>query len=292
MQKTKFLTIFPSFENLEVVRQTLPTVIAETKENDARLIVHDSSVKNREEKWAYLTELNKKQDFFLLLSDNLSMAHARNLCLQLGQELYAPEYICMLEDDHGFRPGLIEKMIQNMDTYYAQPSPNGLRYGLFSGCTKHLHASTLYDLGDGNACPTVEGDPLAMGGVNSCFRCAPTSHWNNVLKGYDTDEYLISTYQTKNLNYRNYNKGFTSFFLHNGEYVFDIDTQGRGFTDPNPGNRLWDEQYTASDPRSTFRGKQASKPNNEPSYKKVETTHADNTVKKSLKKIRQVFDNL
>lgn len=252
MQKTKFLTIFPTFEKLEVVKKTLPSIIEETKRNDAKLIVHDSSEKNKKEKWEYLQKLNKNNDFFLILSDNLSMAHARNMCLKLGQELYAPDYICMIEDDHGFKNGLIENIIKAMEKNYGKISPNNLRYGLFSGCTKHFHGNKFTKIDEKNYCPAEESDPMAVGGANSCFRCAPTSHWNNVLKGYDTDEYLISTYQTKNLNYRNYHKGFTTMFINEGKYVFDIDdVVGRGASKKD-GLKLWDEKYTASDKRSIF----------------------------------------
>ena len=252
MDKTEFLTIFATFENLDVVQQVLPSIIEETKQNDARLIVHDSSVRGREEKWRYLQDLNRNGDFFLLLSDNLSMAHARNLCLHLGQELYAPDYICMVEDDHGFKPGLIARMVDAMKTYYGQPCLNGLRYGLFTGCGKH-HYAPRHVLENGHAYPDGSAPPGMLGGANSCFRCAPTSHWNNVLKGYDTDEYLISTYQTKHLNFRNYHKGFTTMIVDNGTRVFDIETVGRGTS--TDGLRLWDEDYTASDPRSRYRGK-------------------------------------
>ncbi len=253
MDKAEFLTIFGTFENLDVVRQTLPSIIEETRRNDARLIVHDSSVRNRREKWDYLLELNKDHDFHLILSDNMSMAHARNMCLSLGQELFAPDYICMVEDDHGFHPGLIPAMIENMRKYYGKQAPNGLRYGLFSGCGIH-NTLDRQALVDGNSCPNATNPPDELGRANSCFRCAPSQHWHNVLKGYDTDEYLISVYQTANLNFRNYNKGFTTLIVQDGRLVFDIDATGRGFTSTNS-IRLWDEKYTASDRRSHYLGK-------------------------------------
>lgn len=164
MQKTKFLTIFPTFEKLKVIQKTLPSIIEETKKNDAKLIVHDSSVKGKKEKWEYLQSLNKNNDFFLLLSDNLSMAHARNMCLQLGQELYAPDYICMVEDDHGFKKGLIKEITRLMLKYYGKKSPNNLNYGLFSGCTKHYHGSSFIKINDNNLCPAKESEPMAVGG--------------------------------------------------------------------------------------------------------------------------------
>lgn len=252
MDKTEFLTIFPTFENLEVVKQTLPSVIAETKKNHARLIVHDSSEKGREEKWQYLQELNRNNDFFLLLSTNLSMAHARNMCLKLGQELYAPEYICMIEDDHGYNEGVIPRLINAMKMYYGQVSPNGLRYGLFTACEKH-HYAEKHPVDEVCSYPDAESPPGSLGGANSCFRCAPTSHWNNVLIGYDTDEYLISTYQTRNLCYRNYHKGFTACIL-GANLSFDVESVGRG-TSATTKQNLWDETYTASDMRSNFHGK-------------------------------------
>lgn len=254
MDKIEFLTIYPTFENLEVVKQTLPSVIAETKRNNARLIVHDSSEKGREEKWSYLQDLNKSNDFFLLLSTNLSMAHARNMCLALGQELYAPDYICMIEDDHGFNEGVIAHLVAAMKKYYGQIALNDLRYGLFTACEKHYYFPKKR-IDDICFCPDKETPAVTIGGANSCFRCAPTSHWNNVLKGYDTDEYLISTYQTKNLNFRNYHKGFTTCILGNG-LTFDIEAGGRG-TSAKSKLSLWDEVYTASDSRSNFRGKKS-----------------------------------
>jgi len=253
MDKTEFLTIYPTFESLDVVKQTLPSVIAETKRNNARLIVHDSSERGRDEKWQYLMELNRENDFFLLLSTNLSMAHARNMCLQVGQELYAPDYICMIEDDHGFNRGLIPELVAAMKDYYGKPSPNGLRYGMFSACWKHTNAN-IVKLGGHLAFPSHDSLPFEVGGFNSCFRCAPTSHWNNVLKGYDSDEYLISTYQTRHLRWRNYHKGFTVLFVGNGNLVFDIEAEGRGVTSKDKLN-FWDESYTASDRRSQFKGK-------------------------------------
>jgi hypothetical protein len=252
MDKTEFLTIYPTYGNIEVVKQTLPSVIAETKKNNARLIVHDSSENGREEKWRYLQELNKDNDFFLLLSTNLSMAHARNMCLKLGQELYAPDYICMVEDDHGFNEGVVPGLINAMKKHYGQVSPNGLRYGLFTACEKHYYFPKHPD---DHICfyPDQETPAGTIGGANSCFRCAPTSHWNNVLKGYDTDEYLISTYQTKHLNFRNYHKGFTTCIL-GGNLTFDVESIGRG-TSATTKLSLWDETYAASDYRSVYLGK-------------------------------------
>ncbi|MFQ5964309.1 MAG: hypothetical protein ACE5KZ_08505 [Candidatus Scalinduaceae bacterium] len=252
MDKTVFLTIYATFENLKVVQKTLPSIIKETKRNDAKLIVHDSSVKGKAEKWTYLQKLNKNNDFFLILSDNISMAHTRNMCLALGQELYAPEYICMIEDDHGFKEGLIKSMIEAMKKYYGKPSPNGLKYGLFTGCGKH-HEAKRHILEDGHAYPDINTSPSRLGGVNSCFRCAPTTHWNTVLKGYDTDEYPISFYQTGNLNFRNYNKGFSILIVDNGAKVFDIEDWGRG-TSSKLSLKLWDSDFTASDPRSHYLG--------------------------------------
>jgi hypothetical protein len=251
MDKTNFLTIFKTFERPDVVKQTLPGIIAETRQNDARLIVHDSSVSNRDEKWSWLIDLNKENDFFLILSSNMSSAHASNMCLQLGQELYAPEFICVMEDDHGFLPGTIPAFVDVMKEYYGKISPNGLRYGLFTSCPVHNpHLNQL--LAQGHAYPSAENDASQMGRANACLRCAPASHWNNVLKGFDTDEYLISNYQVSNLNRRNYNKGFTAMLIRNGSLCTFIDAPGRGASDKK-GLRRWDATYTASDPRSQYK---------------------------------------
>jgi len=254
LDKTELLIIFPTFEKLEVVKKTLQSIIEEIKGHDARIIVHDSSVKGRKEKWAYLLTLNENDDFFLILSNNLSMAHARNMCLRLGFELYAPDYVLMLEDDHGFKRGLVKSLVRTMKEYYGKISPNGLRYGLFCGCTQHTNAKRGLTQ-DGHSYPIIDQNPFIVGGCNSCFRAAPTSHWLNVLKGYDTDEYLISTFQTKNINWRNYHKGFTTLYVDDGKKVFVEENPGRGMTSEN-NLKLWDDVYTASDKRSKFIGKE------------------------------------
>lgn len=70
MQKTEFLTVLVSYANLDAVKRTLPSVIAETTANDARLIVHGSTEAQhgQTEKWAYLQELAAQSNFFLILS--------------------------------------------------------------------------------------------------------------------------------------------------------------------------------------------------------------------------------
>jgi len=262
MQKVEFLTIYATFGNLNVVKKTLPSVLEEThRYGNAKLIVHDSTERThgRDRKWRYLKSLEKKHNFFLLLSSNLSMAHARNMCLHVGQEMFAPDYIVMLEDDHGYKEGFIGVSVDAMKKYYGRYVPGSeLRFGMFGGCGKH-HIAKRTILNDGNAYPALDaksgvlGGPDKMGAINSCCRIAPTSHWNNVLKGYDTDEYLISTFQTNGINRRNYHKGFNSMIIQNGDYMFDLEEGGRGCSDT--GLRLWDEEYAASDGRSRFKGK-------------------------------------
>jgi hypothetical protein len=258
MQKTEFLTIYATYGNLDIVRQTLPSVVQETRRNDARLIVHDSTERHhgQEEKWTYLRQMEQEHGFFLILSTNLSMAHARNLCLHTGQELYAPDYIAIMEDDHGYNEGLIGEMVSAMKTYYGKPSPNGLRIGMFSACASHAKGKTeLLPHTTHRYAPTSRSKkPFHPGATNSCFRCAPSQHWCQVVKGYDTDEYLISEYQTRNVNLRNYHKGFCSLLVGDGNYMFDIEAKGRGYTSPGE-LKLWDDEFTASDPRSRHLGK-------------------------------------
>jgi len=256
MDKAEFLTIFPTFEKLDVVRETLPTVIAETRRANARLLVHDCSVKQRREMRVYLEDLNRDGDFFLICSDNMSLAHSRNLCLKLGQELYAPDYICVLEDDHGYRPGVIDSLVNAMRVYYGKPAPNGLLFGMFIACAVHTHAK-LKSLPDGHLYPGEESDTFSIGGANNCFRCAPASHWNNVLRHYETDEYPLSEYQTAGPRWRNYHKGFTVLFVDGGAGTFEVDNTGRGMTS---GSNLkpWDGHYCASDARSIYLGKPGS----------------------------------
>ena len=258
MNKAEILTIFPTFEDLKTAVKTLPTVIEETlRTPDAKLIIHDTSVKERDIKWGWLQQLVStsecKDKVTLILSDNMSMAHSRNMCLQLGYELYAPNYILMLEDDHGLKRGALDALIYQMKLNYGVVSPNGLRYGMFSLCYTHTNAS-FDEVGAGIHCPDKTNDQLSIGGMNSCFRCAPASHWQSVLKGYNTDEYLLSLYQTMGARVRNYQKGFTVLFIGGGELCFGIERDGFGITSKQ--GKLSDDKYCASDCRSVYWGKQ------------------------------------
>ena len=251
MDKARFVTIFPTFESLDVVRQTLPTVIEETRRADARLIVHDSSVEQRDDKRSYLTEVCRPPSTFLMLTDQLSMAAARNACTRLAIELYCPDYICMLEDDHGFRPGFIDDAINAMERWYGRRAPNGLRFGLFTGSsdwptTKHA----LAEVEGGHGYPVDDESPLSKGGCHNGCRIAPTHHWQNVLGGYDTDEYPISRFQTGSMIYRNYYRGFTTMTIAGGG-VFMFEREGHGVTSTQ--NKRWDDHFCASDPRARYR---------------------------------------
>ena len=258
MRQTEMAVIFPTYEDVETVKKTLPSVIEECHRSDAALIVHDASVVRREEMRRYLTETCEGDTAFLIMTSAMSMAEARNMSLSVALMHFAPSYVCMLEDDHGLRAGAIDALISAMQAHYGKVSPNGLRYGLFSGCLHCWRALHKFsNLADGNCYPDNDNQPHAVGGANSCFRCAPSSHWQNVLQGYDPDEYMISNWQTRHVNYRNYNRGFTTMYVGRGDLAFTVDRVGQGYTQTQE-LRRWDENYTASDPRSRFYGK----PNN------------------------------
>jgi glycosyltransferase involved in cell wall biosynthesis len=249
MKKVQFLTIFTTYGNLNVVKKTLPTVLEETRKNDAALIVYDSTDDDQQDqKWSYLRSLD---NVFLILSTNLSVALARNTSLYLGQQMFLPEYISVLDDDHGYKPGFIESATDAMRTYYGRVSPNGLRFGLFTGCGKHRPDKRLPLSGTKHTFPDERCKPGNLGGTNGCFRCAPTSHWNNVLQGWAVDEYLISLYQTNTVNRRNYNRGFTTLIIDDGTKGLHLNTTGRGTS--NKSGLLWDNKFTASDRRAKYK---------------------------------------
>lgn len=263
--RAEFLVIFPTYGAIETVRRTLPSVVKECAESGAALVIHDSTEPKdgRDQKWAMIREMAGEDRVsssrrFVMFSDNLSVAHARNMCLRLGQELFCPEFICVLEDDHGLKPGFVGGMTRAMREHYGREAPNGLHFGLFSGCLNHCFTMRRAALGGAAAkrphlYPLLDNNPFHVGGVNNCCRCAPTSHWNNVLKEYNSDEYYMSRYQTIGGNVRNYNKGFTWLLVESGALMFDIEHAGRGVTDANS-LPVWDEEFCASDSRARFRG--------------------------------------
>jgi len=250
MKQADFATIYTSFNDLATVQEILPHIVEECRRTDTALIVHDCSTKDTGEAWTWLVEQGERHDFLYLFSRRLPFAMARNLCLQTAIEVFNPQYICMLEDDHAYRPGAIDALRGQMQATYGRPAPNGLRYGLYSICPDCWGAgfrAACTDDGHGNLTPGPTELAWQLGGANSCCRCAPVSHWMSVLKGYDPDEYPISFYQTRNLNVRNYNRGYTTNYVGGGRLVQRKERPGAGVA---MANVRFDDAYTASDPRS------------------------------------------
>ena len=250
MQHSDFVTIYTSFNDLAVVQKVLPGILDEARRTGSAVLVHDCSTTATDATWAWYREQSQEHGFFYLFSKRMQFAQARNMCLQLAVEMYSPQHICMLEDDHGYRPGAISALQEQMHATYGKKSPNGLRYGLYSLCPdcwgEHFRASCRPD-GQGNLYADPGNPPWMLGGANSCCRAAPTSHWLSVLKGYDPDEYPITFYQTRNLNLRNYNRGFTSLYVGGGALIQREERPGAGVA---MANVRFDDQFTASDARS------------------------------------------
>ena len=251
------LVIFPTFEAIDTVKKVFPSVLKEVEKTKSHLIVHDTSIKQKTEKSKYFHDLKKSNNFFLIESDNLSMARSRNLCLRLGVDLFNPEYIMMLEDDHGLEKGAIRMLTKLMDRYYDKKMPNNLKAGLFSCCHKHNDFNKKITVDKDAFVPSINSSIRGIGGTNSCFRCAPTLHWLNILKGYDNDEYLISTFQTNNLNLRNYHSGYTVLYTKKYLHLMMIElvfgyTYNKEKIFGRYEKKRWDDKYTASDKRSKF----------------------------------------
>lgn len=255
MKTADFVTIYTSYNDIDVVSRILPSVLLEAERTNTAVIVHDCSDVNIENTWEWYRKQGEARDFFYVMSRQMPFAISRNMCLSLAIEMYAPQYVCMLEDDHGYRPGAIERLRVTMAESYGVKSPNGLRYGLFSlcpNCWGPTFRRACVDDGRGNLYPSAQCPPMWLGGANSCCRAAPTSHWISVLKGYDPDEYATSFYQTRNLNFRNYNRGFTTMYLGDGRLVCQETRPGLG---AQTLGRRFDNNFTASDSRSSVRQK-------------------------------------
>lgn len=250
MNQKEFLTVFNSFEDLETIRQTLPTVVAESKAADAALVIHDCSLKNRPEIRKFI-EGFESDTVFVVFSSRLDQANSRNLAINLGMRLFAPEYIATIEDDHGYHPGFVRKMTEAMRTWYGKEAPTGMRFGLFSGCPRCWEGKVRYEkLPDGNLYPVRDGEETGkvyLGGVNACCRVAPVRHWETVLGRFDPDEWPVSGYQPSQMNLRNYNNGFTGMVIDGGDAMFSVDRVGRGVSQ-DLSKRPYHPKYTKSDP--------------------------------------------
>ena len=256
IEPVEFLTIYCCFEDVATVSRMLPTVLGESQRAGAAVVVHDCSVNNRSAMDALIQDLKREHTFFFVHTDTIPMGLARNMAMWIALEIYAPTYICMIEDDHGYSSGLIPEMVDAMKKFYGKESPSGLRYGMFTACPFCWGESYLNALVPAEDCrhrvvDASRVDPMMAGGANSCFRCAPTLHWISVLRGYDVDEYPISPFQTAGINFRNYHKGFTAMVVRNGDLVLRQEREGRGFTTTSE-RRPFSLEYAARDPRSGF----------------------------------------
>lgn len=250
MQIKEFLTVFNTFEDLATIQKTLPSVVEETLASGSALVIHDCSVKNRTAIRAFI-EGFESESVFLIFSSPLDQANSRNLAINLGMRLFAPEYIASIEDDHGYRPGFIGKITAAMREYYGKEAPTGMRFGLFTGCRRCWEEKAHYEsLPDGNLYAVRESEKTGkvyLGGVNACCRCAPVRHWETVLGRFDPDEYPVSGYQPAQMNLRNYHNGFTGLCIDGGDAMFSVDRVGRGVSQDLE-RRPYHPQYTKSDP--------------------------------------------
>jgi glycosyltransferase involved in cell wall biosynthesis len=255
IEKHRLLVVINTFNDLDTIKLTLPSVVADATPHSAKVVVHDCSTENREEIRSWLSRFADESGIFLIMSSRLSLGDARNMAVTTGISLFFPDYICVLEDDHGFKPGMTEALLHAMESHYGRRAPNGMVFGLFSGCPHCWEPPfRTVPLDENDSLPAPDVDPFQLGGANSCFRAAPTAHWQNVLKGYDSDEYMISYWQTKNLNLRNYNNGFTTRYVGNGDLIFRVGRVGQGSTQVAE-KRAWDPNFAKSDPRANFYGK-------------------------------------
>jgi len=248
---SEFVIIFPTIGSLDIVKKTLPTVLNEAKSTGNKVIVRENTFKYKE-KIEWLQSLEKQYNcMHLMVTSLMSVAVTLNICLEFAQNSYNPKYICWMEDDHGFKSGFINSMIKTMDKYYNKTNSNtGLRYGIFSGCVDHVSGLHLNTLSDGNYYPNLKNKTKWMGGSTACMTCSTIQHWVNVLKGYDVDEYTLSSVQTMSIRDRNYNRGYTYMLVNNG-LCFSVDRYGRGAT-TKESIRRWDPKYTKSDKRSKY----------------------------------------
>ncbi len=250
MKIREFLTVFNSFEDLETIQKTLPSVVEETKAAGAALVIHDCSVRDRVKIRKFIEEF-ECNEVFLIFSSRLDQARSRNLALEVGRSLFAPEYIASVEDDHGYRPGFIGRIVAAMQEHYGKESPTGMRFGLFTGCNVCWNGLVRYEpLPDGHLYPVRDGEATGkvyLGGVNACCRVAPVRHWDAVLGRFDTDEYPVSGYQPAQMNLRNYHNGFTGMVIDGGSAMFSVDRVGRGVSQ-ELAKRPYHPKYTKSDP--------------------------------------------
>ncbi len=260
MEPCELLVIYPTYGRLMMTKKTLNSVISEiTASARSQLLIHDCTPgRDGGAKRDMILELtNGRHRVFSIFSDDMSMGQSRNMCLNLGIEAWTPGYILMLEDDHELQPNSLQVLLGVMRSWYGIPSPNGLRYGMFSECFGCTNAQLKPVPGQDIGLCYPTGEPAVIGGSNSCFRAAPIHHWISVLRGYDIDEYPISFFQTAGLKWRNYHRGYTTMYIRKPDgdlYCRKLPGEGRATSDPNP-LPLWDNQYCASDPRSNFRGK-------------------------------------
>ena len=238
-----------------MLRKTLPSFVDEFRDHSARLVLYDCSSGDEAEAVRRLVKEQQAPDtLFLMQSDNVSASVARNTAFSLCKNNFNPWILGFVEDDHVLKRGFLDYAATAVQDLYNKPSSNGLRIGLFSACSQCNGGKRSFENDNKDFVRSADEDPGLLGGVNACCRFSLTQHWDNVLKDWDVDEYLISEYQTNGIGRRNYNKGYCAAILKNGEFMDELFQDGRG-TSSSSSLKLWDNGFTASDGRANFIGK-------------------------------------
>lgn len=159
-----------------------------------------------------LNEFNLKKIKTTFLKDT-SFAESRNMGIFSVLNSTNPiKYITLLEDDHYVDFNELQNLEMLMEKYWGKRILDNLKVGMFSLCLEHCN-SNLIEIEKNIYIPNVNEKQFKLGGLNSCFRSAPVSHFLKTLGGYALDEYPISFYQTNSQNIKNYNSGYTVMYL-------------------------------------------------------------------------------
>jgi hypothetical protein len=221
--------VFVSYGRPEVAARSydsLKSAIAAYRDR-VNIIISDATDDERKMMWARSTDA----DDVILTPRFTPAATSRNIAMTLVLDKYSPKYMCMVEDDFEYHADWYPSIVEATNRLYGVMSPFDLAYGMFSASRSHIPSERLRE--------DVENGVIAyIFGAVAFQRFMPTSHYLNVMRGWDPDLLGISWAQTGGQTFRNTMRGFCGAILPgNLSWPIDVDkilTTWEGKRPPGP----------------------------------------------------------
>lgn len=208
--------VFTTFGRETVSKNSFKSLMDAIKNFRRRVKVVVSDATPSAEKATFFQE-NGADD--VIWSPNFaSAATQRNLCLELIQDKYSNEFICLVEDDYEYTEEWYPRLVDVCRNFFGRLSPWGMPYGMFSA-SNHVFQEErqLWDR---------EAELIAtFHGTVADQRFMPMAHYLNILRFWDPDVLGVSLCQTGMQTSRHAMRGFCGGVIPSEDLCWEIPEQ-------------------------------------------------------------------